>query len=51
MYDPASSTEVVGAPTVLDLTGVTDTGKTFYTTVSDHLPVVARLQFDGEDDD
>lgn len=51
VYDAVSSSEIVGNPTVLDLTGVTVTGKTFYKTVSDHLPVVASLQVNGEDDD
>jgi len=48
--DPAATTELVGSVEVLDVRGVAADNRTFFRTVSDHLPIMARFRV-GPDDD
>lgn len=51
LSDPVSTSELTDGPRILDVTGSVDTGKKFYQTVSDHLPLQATFNVSGPDDD
>ncbi len=48
--DPVATTELVGSAKVLDVREVATDDRTFFRTVSDHLPIMARFRT-GPDDD
>jgi hypothetical protein len=51
VHDPQASAEVVVDAEVLDVIGVASTPAAFYSTVSDHLPIVVEVEVGGQDDD
>lgn len=51
VYDGTATAELLGDATALDARGVAPTARAYYTTVSDHLPIMIRLRGDGADDD
>ena len=51
VHDTNATSEMTGQPRIVDIRGVVADGRTFYNTVSDHLPVVATFRTDGPDDD
>jgi endonuclease/exonuclease/phosphatase family metal-dependent hydrolase len=50
IHDRAATAELAGAPEILDVRDVASDARTFYRTVSDHLPVRARFRADLDDD-
>jgi hypothetical protein len=51
VHDPQASAEILGDAEVLDVVGVASTPAAFYSTVSDHLPIVVEVEVGGSDDD
>ncbi len=51
VWDSAASSELVGAPAIIDVRGEESSNRDFFKTVSDHLPVRAYLRAEGPDDD
>ncbi len=51
VFDPNETTEQIGAAEVIDVRDAVVDDKTFFKTVSDHLPIVARFDTSGPDDD
>ena len=49
--DPDESSELIGTAEVIDVRGGAADNRTFFQTVSDHLPVVARFDTSAVDDD
>lgn len=51
VHDESASSELIGNAEVLDIRNVAADEQTFYSTVSDHLPIVIRMRASGADDD
>lgn len=51
LHDAEATTEMTGQPTLIDVRGIVVDDATFRDSVSDHLPIVAVFETDGEDDD
>ena len=49
--NPDDTGELIGTAEVIDIRNQAADNKTFFKTVSDHLPVVARFDTSGVDDD
>lgn len=50
VFDEAASTELVGNAQVLDVRAMVNSHAVFFRTVSDHLPIVVRLESSADDD-
>lgn len=51
VFDLAATAEIVGVPEIIDVRSVASDLRTFFQTISDHLPIVARFRTEGPDDD
>ncbi len=51
VFDETATSEMLGNAAVLNRIGLASTPKSFYQTVSDHLPIMVRLLSSGHDDD
>ncbi len=51
LHDSNSTSEMNEQPRILDVRVIAADDRTFYQTISDHLPVVASFRTDGPDDD
>ena len=51
VLDLEATSEMIGNPEVLDVSGVAASNKVFFRTVSDHLPASVRMRCSGPDDD
>lgn len=49
-FDLAATTEMIAPDEIIDVRGEAASQKTFFDTVSDHLPLVARFRIDADDD-
>jgi hypothetical protein len=51
VHDRQKTSEMIGDPEVVDVRSAAADDKSFYDTVSDHLPVLVRVRASGPDDD
>lgn len=51
VLDQEATSEMIGNPEVLDVRGSAANDKTYFNTVSDHLPIFVKMRCSGPDDD